>query len=77
MKEPLPYARTLIDRVAAERMAAETERDYAFPKAVAVLFGTAATIAVLVAAELFGPVGALAAIATGFAAVSRAKGGPA
>lgn len=67
MKEPLPQAVPLIERAYLERLAAEREFDVGTNWRAAVLGGVTVTAAILVAAELFGAVGALSAIAAPFA----------
>ena len=69
MKEPLPQAVPLIERAYAEKLDAERELDVRTNWRAAGLGGAAVTAAILVAAELFGAVGALIAIAAPFAAM--------
>ena len=70
MKEPLPAARPLIERAYFEKLDAERELDVRTNWRLTVFGGVAVTAAILVAAELFGAVGALAAIAAPFAVMA-------
>lgn len=70
MKEPLPQAVPLIERAYAEKLGAEREFDVGTNWRAAVLGGVAVTAAIILAAEIFGAVGALAAIAAPFAAMA-------
>lgn len=70
MKEPLPQAVPLIERAYLEKLDAERELDVETNWRAAVLGGVAVTAAILVAAELFGAVGALVAIAAPFAVMA-------
>ncbi len=70
MKEPLKAAIPLINQVALERLAAETQYDVAFPKSIAIAFGVAATFLILVGAQVFGPVGAFLAMGLNAAVIA-------
>lgn len=70
MKEPLPAARPLIERAYAERLDAEREFDVGTNWRLAALGGVAVTAAIILAAEFFGVVGALTAIAAPFAVMA-------
>lgn len=69
MKEPLPQAVPLIERAYFEKLDAERELDVETNWRAAVLGGVAVTAAIILAAEIFGAVGALIAIAVPFAAM--------
>lgn len=70
MKEPLPAARPLIERAYLERLDAEREFDVGTNWRAAALGGAAITALILVAAELFGALGAFAAMAAPFVAAA-------
>lgn len=70
MKEPLPQAVPLIEQAYLERLDAEREFDVETNWFGATLGGVAVTAAIILAAEFFGAIGALIAIAAPFAAMA-------